>query len=379
LLKISSISEAGIPTNIFLQVLNYEPNILAPDENIRAPGVSVENWKSWETPSLLIIMAGRTTIFHLNQLVLKVLMQPFPPEKKSTSEFHLLPKLPIELRQKIWRLTVRPRIIPVLQIPRDPVSNLSFWQSLPNPVKPFAYTTQPPPIILSICHESRTEGLEIYRLVFNDKLKHPLYFSPSLDTIYLTDGDVLAGFDECKWGSSTPMLDEKSVRTLVISIYDDTYADKLPAARYRETQIMLACTFENIEKLIILSSGPGREGHYGPSNFGNYQHRWIRGVEDAAALWMITRTVQATKMQQRIQNLDPNDRSVTQSSWMFDVSRIWNHDPNPASFYDACKEKGIARCKPPKILFMTYDQFRDQMQAGEIADVDNEIGEDGND
>jgi hypothetical protein len=63
------------------------------------------------------------------------------------------------------------------------------------------------------------------------------------------------------------MLDEKSVRTLVISIYDDTYADKLPAARYRETQIMLACTFENIEKLIILSPGPGREGYCDPSYF----------------------------------------------------------------------------------------------------------------
>jgi hypothetical protein len=80
-----------------------------------------------------------------------------------------------------------PRIIPVLQLPIDPVSYLSFWKSLPDPdpmevllVKPFTYTTQPPPIILSICHESRTEGLEIYRLVFNNKLKHPLYFSPSM-------------------------------------------------------------------------------------------------------------------------------------------------------------------------------------------------------
>jgi hypothetical protein len=321
-------------------------------------------------------MAG--TFYHQNQVALKALMQPFPPEEKSTSEFHLLPKLPIELRHKIWRLTARPRIIPVLQIPRGSGRYLSFWQSLPDPVVPFAYTTQPPPIILSICHESRTEGLKIYRLVFNDKLKHPLYFSPSLDTIYLTDGDVLDGFGECKWCFSTPMLDEKSVRTLVISTYGDTCAYRLPDAFHRETQLMLACTFENIEKLIILSSRNGREGCKDPSYFGNYPHRWIRNVEDAAALWTITRTVQAKKMQQRIQNLDINNWSVTQTSWMFDVSRIWSHDPNPASFYDACKENGIARCKPPKILLMTYEQFRDQMQAGEIADVDNETGQDGN-
>ena len=38
-----------------------------------------------------------------------------------------------ELRRKIWRLTVRPRIIPVLQLSIDPVSYLSFWKLLPDP------------------------------------------------------------------------------------------------------------------------------------------------------------------------------------------------------------------------------------------------------
>jgi hypothetical protein len=61
--------------------------------------VLVENWKSSETPSLLIIMAG--TFYHQNQVALKALMQPLPPEEKSTSEFHLLLKLPIELRHRL--------------------------------------------------------------------------------------------------------------------------------------------------------------------------------------------------------------------------------------------------------------------------------------
>ncbi|KAK0712165.1 hypothetical protein B0T21DRAFT_387176 [Apiosordaria backusii] len=81
-------------------------------------------------------------------------------------EFPFFPLLPAELRLQIWRLSLPPRVV-----------LLSQSSSYPSPT----YTSPtPPPILLSVCHESRMETLR--SLVLLPSLN--IYFHPGLDVLY---------------------------------------------------------------------------------------------------------------------------------------------------------------------------------------------------
>jgi hypothetical protein len=70
-------------------------------------------------------------------------------------KFHLFPRLPPELRRKIWRHALpSPRIMSIDFIQRP---HQSIPQFEPN---------HPPPVLLQVCHESREVALENYELAF---------------------------------------------------------------------------------------------------------------------------------------------------------------------------------------------------------------------
>lgn len=89
-------------------------------------------------------------------------------------EFTLFPRLPIELRFKIWEASIEARIVTVDPLQRDtvhgPVNKSAVWQKVP--------------AILHTHEESRCWGLRIYRLSFAELLTvRPAYFNFSLDTL----------------------------------------------------------------------------------------------------------------------------------------------------------------------------------------------------
>jgi hypothetical protein len=94
--------------------------------------------------------------------------------------FTLFPKLPSELRLKIWRLAAPgPRTVPVeYRMKYDTfegkrVSTFSGWRS-----------SDPVPVILHICHEARDEALKSYQPAFGSYFQQPkIYINFDIDTV----------------------------------------------------------------------------------------------------------------------------------------------------------------------------------------------------
>jgi hypothetical protein len=102
----------------------------------------------------------------------------FNPVRRPTpvkeTELPSLSTLPYELRIMIWEALIEPRFVPV-----------RAWGS-------WVISTRPIPIVLHVCHESRQVGLRFYKACISGEpwdaiyTDHPLYFNPSIDTLYLS-------------------------------------------------------------------------------------------------------------------------------------------------------------------------------------------------
>jgi hypothetical protein len=104
----------------------------------------------------------------------------------SECRFHLFPTLPVEIRLKIWRLTLPPRVVEVqLHVPSesDPaISEMSL------DLRPLAHPSLP--VIFHVCQESRDEALSIYRPCSGSTFASPHAFPynlyhPVLDTLFI--------------------------------------------------------------------------------------------------------------------------------------------------------------------------------------------------
>ncbi|KAK1783162.1 hypothetical protein QBC45DRAFT_155694 [Copromyces sp. CBS 386.78] len=86
--------------------------------------------------------------------------------------FTLFPLLPTELRLAIWQASCHPRILEIHYCPSQDR----------------CFTPSKPPVILSVCRESRHEALSrIYAKAFGTRT-HPsgsIYFAPELDILYI--------------------------------------------------------------------------------------------------------------------------------------------------------------------------------------------------
>jgi hypothetical protein len=91
-----------------------------------------------------------------------------PPEAKGA--FVCFPRLPTEIRLKIWAQGRAVRILTVKSIP-------SYYG-----IKFVCH--EPAPVLLSVCHESRQEALRFYRRV-SDSAGNYFYFNPLNDTLLL--------------------------------------------------------------------------------------------------------------------------------------------------------------------------------------------------
>ena len=96
-------------------------------------------------------------------------------EQVSCSSFPRFPELPTEIRLQVWRDTFPGDVDPtkhhriVIKFRGDDI-----------------ITTATPPLVFHINHESRSEALRYYQLLFdNIEGVHPMYYNPELDTIAL--------------------------------------------------------------------------------------------------------------------------------------------------------------------------------------------------
>lgn len=112
-------------------------------------------------------------------------------ESNPASEFTIFPKLPLELKDMIWKFALPdPRIVGITshaigdpdQIPyssdyEDGVLNESFVFKVDVNALPMG--------LFLACSRSRKIALQRYELAFGSRLTHPIYFDFKRDTLYL--------------------------------------------------------------------------------------------------------------------------------------------------------------------------------------------------
>ncbi|KAL2073043.1 hypothetical protein VTL71DRAFT_10367 [Oculimacula yallundae] len=104
-------------------------------------------------------------------------------------EFTLFPKLPLEIRRKIWREFSEGRIVTI--------KDASHWATI-NEKLTWIYDVKASytlPLILSICHESREEAKNIYTWTFGNRLPHAIPFDFTLDTLLIDGPDGASNFN----------------------------------------------------------------------------------------------------------------------------------------------------------------------------------------
>ena len=100
-----------------------------------------------------------------------------------SSTFDHFSNLPFDLRFIIWSLLRSPRLIAVTR-------DIQFETENPEHHRCKARTTSGTDSCLSLlrtCRESRSIAVQFYSLTFRLQFPHPIYFDPSIDTLYIHD------------------------------------------------------------------------------------------------------------------------------------------------------------------------------------------------
>lgn len=141
-------SYSNFALNQFLSDLHVHDNIVAMDDDTGQVGIATR-------------AESRTTLSLSQTLTVH-------------NKFETFPQLPIELRNKIWKIaaaaTVKPRLVKV------------SWSQ----ARRRCISSQPPPVLLRVCHESRIEALKIWKSAFASSPEFAIIpFNFDLDTVYL--------------------------------------------------------------------------------------------------------------------------------------------------------------------------------------------------
>jgi 2EXR family len=145
--------------------------------------------------------------------------------------FTLFPRLPQELRLKIWQSTIEPRILPI-----------KWSQQLSQCV------TQDNPAILRLTHESREEGLKTYRPSFGtaSNSQPVIYANFTLDTVSFEWETAYGQLSHFTRGYLKTAL--KQVKSLTIHKDDFEY-------QLEEPWVSLLSEFSELEILLVTGCG----------------------------------------------------------------------------------------------------------------------------
>ena len=176
-----------------------------------------------------------------------------PIQEKDT--FKLFPKLPIELRLKIWKTAAEePRVVNVeLKNGHEEFSDWEFGSGGSKDDKNHLVCSTFTPALLHTCHESRVEGLKQYDLLGGrNESDDAIFLNFERDTIYFQDRSGMCGCESI-YGKSTlnslrnalNMEPRKKIQRLIIC----QYAWFLHHGREKSCVRLLAKEFRNITSL----------------------------------------------------------------------------------------------------------------------------------
>ncbi|TAQ91607.1 hypothetical protein B7494_g128 [Chlorociboria aeruginascens] len=165
------------------------------------------------------------------------------------STFPLFPTLAAELRLKIWQYACSPRVVEVRNIPDEQSDITARYVS-----------SNRPPTILHVCHESRQEALKVYHLTFATVSSPPhIYFNPYRDTLYVPRFREM-GYDNCMTVFKSDMLDAtvlEKVRWIAMDAVDPYV--KRPWEPYNK--VIFLRSFLNLEHVILVLDTGGQTGN----------------------------------------------------------------------------------------------------------------------
>jgi hypothetical protein len=165
------------------------------------------------------------------------------------NSFTLFPALPSELRLKIWGFAIFPRTIGLeRRYKQEKRRNSSDRPGTEKTVSVFIgwMSADPPPITLSICHDSREEALKVYQLAFGSYQPYlrsyahmpRTYVNFSTDTLYFGHGHGDDHQTSLAAGPSDPLLDlflsggfhgcddEDKIQRMIIDNTEELYGKK---------------------------------------------------------------------------------------------------------------------------------------------------------
>lgn len=163
----------------------------------------------------------------------------YPTDPGRLKNFKLFPKLPVELRLKIWMLSLENRTI-----------EMRFANNYRSTQYDFVFSKIP--TMLHVHKESRVEGLRYYKLLFGHKkqCRRPVYFNPMIDRLHLRDLTCGSIYPKQVAATLQLMPNKEDVRLLSIKREWLNWANTLGELR------PFLLLFPNLEQLRVCSTLP---------------------------------------------------------------------------------------------------------------------------
>ncbi|KAK8062760.1 pectinesterase precursor [Apiospora hydei] len=139
------------------------------------------HWITSDTPDYLLDKPSDTPDSDCIPTSTSSKEQPSPEMAQEERSFHLFPQLPLEIRQKIWRLSLEPRVLE-LHSRRTHYAQAEDW-----PWRSDCFN----PALLSVCDEARGEALGALTVALPMPHGGMLYCDPMRDVlVVLGDSDL---------------------------------------------------------------------------------------------------------------------------------------------------------------------------------------------
>ncbi|KAH8784373.1 hypothetical protein BGZ57DRAFT_925369 [Hyaloscypha finlandica] len=161
-----------------------------------------------------------------------------PVEEPPSLKFTLFPKLPPELRNKIWEFA----------LPGPRKITIETWDCVIVHVKLQHRHRQQQnksdiPVTLHVCRDSRAIALKHYSLAFSYRLLRAVYFDFEIDTLHLVDEYALRAFTQSYDGEYEEERAELNVRSLRVGIEFETIRGH-PFSRIKDFDALQHLTIE---------------------------------------------------------------------------------------------------------------------------------------
>jgi hypothetical protein len=230
-----------------------------------------------------------------------------PPEPNQLT----IPKLPAELRHKIWKCTLPgPRYIEFV----------SMYEAGDYPVSYPQCKDRKPPIALHICRESRTEALREYKELRGSCTGcPPMYYSPKVDIICFANGRIV---NDLHW-LLTDIYDQHKEGVIKrLAIQDWNRADLEISADDDGCGAWDWLLALGLDELFLVTSD--KDIHWDSRGIVGFKDGWTTESEDFAGLNNMVQYCQ--DVQEKAGTVNWKAPVIRTGTWVF--ASDWKHNTN---------------------------------------------------